>query len=112
MQNGLLEPGPFMTIRVCSRNGNYPDPIDFMDVRDEDYGKILSFVHAECGGEVEVEAVRTSTPDNHHFFLKCTVCGTSIKMYDNVFRGDVSSLGVHHEKWVAGAYQFVLTSLV
>ena len=107
MENGLLEPGPFMTIRVSSRKGDYPDPVAFVDVNDEDYGSILSFVHAECGGKVEVAAVRIGA-DDKHFSLNCTKCGAGIKMHYDVFRGDVSSLAVHRERWVAGAYQFIL----
>ncbi len=112
MKNGLLEPCSFMTIRVSSRKGSYPTPIEFADIRDEDYGKVLSFVHAECGGELKVAAVQTSVKGNSYFSIDCTRCGSNMKMLWDVFCGDVSSLAVHRERWVAGAYQFVLASCI
>jgi len=100
-----------MTIRVSARQGEYPQPVTFVDREDRVYGEVLCFIHAQCGADIQVESIHTGNADTDYFSLVCKGCGATVKMHSDVFRGDVSSLGIYHERWVSGAYQFILASL-
>jgi hypothetical protein len=108
MKNGMVEPAPFITIRVSSKKGFYPSPVEFIDINATNLNEALSFVHGECGGDLEITYVKTKKRIDRHFVLTCKKCPTVAKMYDEVFLGETSSLGIYHERWVSGAYQFVL----
>lgn len=107
LTNGLVEKAPFMTIRVNSRCGVYPSPVDFVVMDEGILDQKLKFVHGECGGELKIEHVKTQIPKNNYCAIRCNKCGAEIKMYDDIFWGEVGSLGPDSERWVAGAYQFV-----
>ena len=107
MQNGLLETAPFMTIRVSPKKSSYPTPVDFVDINEDNLDEILSFAHGECGSDLTIKSVKTGDPETSHFLIRCEECNSEVKMYRNVFWGEVSILSVYHERWIAGAYQFV-----
>ena len=106
MQNGLVEPSPFTTILVSANSGVYPLGLEFSDFSEEDFLTRFVFKHGECGGSLALRFAEPQ-PKDRYVAMQCEQCGSGIKMYQNVFFGELARLAYHRTRWVNGAYRFI-----